>query len=51
VDDKSGYATLPEGPGLGVEIDPGKLAKVAADPKYRWHWPKITLGDGSAADY
>ena len=51
VDDKTGYATLPEGPGLGVEIDVAKLAKVAADPKYKWRWPGATLPDGSVADY
>jgi galactonate dehydratase len=51
VDDKTGYATLPEGPGLGVEIDVTKMAKVAADPKYRWRWPTVTLPDGSVADY
>src|SRR5262249_32287486 len=28
IDDKTGYATLPEGPGLGVEIDVEKLGKV-----------------------
>jgi galactonate dehydratase len=51
VDDKTGYATLPEGPGLGVTIDVGKMAKVAADPKYKWRWPGATLPDGSVADY
>ena len=51
VDDKSGYATLPEGPGLGVRIDVQKLAQVAADPKYKWTWPKLTLPDGSVTDY
>jgi galactonate dehydratase len=51
VDDKTGYATLPDGPGLGVEIDVEKLAKLAADPKYRWRWPTTSLADGSVADY
>jgi galactonate dehydratase len=51
VDDKTGYATLPEGPGLGVEVDTVKLAKIAADPKYKWRWPGATLADGSVADY
>jgi galactonate dehydratase len=51
IDDKTGYATLPEGPGLGVEIDLDKLAKVAADPKYKWKWPGAKLADGSVADY
>jgi galactonate dehydratase len=51
VDDKTGYCTLPEGPGLGVEIDLEKLRKVAADPKYKWRWPGAKLQDGSVADY
>lgn len=51
VDDASGYASLPEGPGLGVELQLDKLAQVAADPKYQWKWPKFTLPDGSVSDY
>jgi galactonate dehydratase len=51
IDDKTGYATLPEGPGLGVEVDVEKLAKVAAEPKYKWKWPGAKLADGSIADY
>jgi galactonate dehydratase len=51
LDLKTGYATLPEGPGLGIEVDREKMAKVAADPKYKWHFPQIRLKDGSIADY
>lgn len=51
VDDKTGYATLPEGPGLGVQIDIAKLQKLAADPNYKWKFPRVTLPDGSVADY
>ena len=51
VDDATGYATLPDGPGLGVQIDVQKLNKVAADPNYKWRWPGATLPDGSIADY
>jgi hypothetical protein len=51
VDDNTGYATLPGGPGLGVQIDVQKLNKVAADPNYKWRWPGATLPDGSIADY
>ena len=47
VDDKTGYAKLPEGPGLGITIDFDKLAKVAADPKVKFQWPNLTLPDGS----
>lgn len=51
VDDETGYATLPEGPGLGIDIDFNKLADVAKNPKRKFQWPKITLPDGSVADY
>ena len=51
VDERTGYATLPDGPGLGVQINPGRMAEVASDPKYQWRWPGATLPDGSVADY
>ena len=51
LDRKTGWATLPEGPGLGIEIDREKMAKIAADPNYKWHFPKVQLKDGSVADY
>jgi hypothetical protein len=34
-----------------IRIDVEKMTKVASDPKYKWSWPKITLPDGSIADY
>ena len=37
--DKDGYASLPQGPGLGVEMDEGMIAKVNADPKKKFRWP------------
>jgi galactonate dehydratase len=49
--DKEGYASLPEGPGLGVEIDEKAMAKVAADPKRRFRWPTPTSPDGGVRDY
>jgi galactonate dehydratase len=50
--DKEGYASLPGGPGLGVEIDERALARVAKDPKQqRFRWPVMRLRDGSVADY
>ncbi|MFN0197155.1 MAG: mandelate racemase/muconate lactonizing enzyme family protein [Planctomycetaceae bacterium] len=51
VDDATAYATLPEGPGLGVAIDVEKMKTIAADPNYEWKWPQIKLEDGSIADY
>ena len=48
--DKEGYVALPEGPGLGVEVDEKLMEKLAKrPPKYRW--PGARLRDGSVADY
>jgi galactonate dehydratase len=49
--DKEGYASLPEGPGLGVEVDEKAMVHVAADPKVKFVWPLMRLRDGSVADY
>jgi galactonate dehydratase len=49
--DKDGYASLPQGPGLGVEMDEAMMAKVAADPKRKFKWPSLAYPDGSVRDY
>ena len=50
--DKEGFASLPEGPGLGCEIDEKVLEEVAKNPKNPWKWPtRGRLADGSIADY
>jgi galactonate dehydratase len=49
--DKDGYASLPSGPGLGVEIDESAFAKVHADPKREFKWPTRTSPDGAIRDY
>ena len=49
--DKEGYASLPQGPGLGVEMDEAAIAKVNADPQRRYRWPHPTYSDGSVRDY
>jgi galactonate dehydratase len=49
--DKDGYASLPQGAGLGVEIDEALMARVAADPDRRFRWPVMTAPDGSVRDY
>lgn len=46
-----GYASLPQGPGLGVEMDEAKMAEVAADPNRVFKWPLPYLPDGSIRDY
>jgi galactonate dehydratase len=49
--DNEGYASLPQGPGLGVEMDERRMAEVAADPNRRFHWPVPRSPDGSVRDY
>ena len=49
--DRDGYASLPQGPGLGVGMDEKKMEQVAADPKRRFKWPAPTAMDGSVSDY
>jgi galactonate dehydratase len=50
--DKDGYASLPQGPGLGVEMDEAAMAKVAADPRRKFKWPSPKYpNDGSVRDY
>ncbi len=49
--DAAGYASLPQGPGLGVEIDESQFEKVNADPKRQFKWPVPTLPDGAVRDY
>ncbi|MEO2047909.1 MAG: mandelate racemase/muconate lactonizing enzyme family protein [Pirellulales bacterium] len=49
--DADGYASLPEGTGLCVDIDEQALAEVAADPPQRFKWQHHRLPDGSVADY
>ena len=49
--DKDGYATLPQGPGLGVEVDESMFEKVNADPKRKFQWPTPVSPDGAVRDY
>jgi len=49
--DKEGFASLPQGPGLGVEMSEEKIAEVQADPKRRYRWPVPRMPDGSVTDY
>jgi galactonate dehydratase len=48
---EDGYATLPQGPGLGCEVDETVLAELAKKPSPP-EWPtRGRLPDGSIADY
>jgi len=49
--DKDGYASLPQGPGLGVEVDESMFARVNADPRKQFKWPLPKYADGSVRDY
>ena len=50
--DKDGYASLPEGPGLGVEAVESTFAKVNAMANKKFKWPVVTYpDDGSVRDY
>jgi len=49
--DKAGYASLPQGPGLGVAIDLAEVEKVNQDPRKKFKWPTPKGVDGSVRDY
>ncbi|HTU25542.1 MAG TPA: mandelate racemase/muconate lactonizing enzyme family protein [Pirellulales bacterium] len=49
--DADGFASLPQGPGLGVEIDEAAIERVNADPKRVYKWPLNSNPDGSVSDY
>jgi galactonate dehydratase len=49
--DNEGHASLPQGPGLGVEMDEAAMARVAGDPRRRFRWPTPHYPDGSVRDY
>ena len=45
-----GHLPIPEGPGLGVEIDEAKVRAVAAQ-RHRWRNPVWRHADGSFAEW
>jgi galactonate dehydratase len=49
--DEEGYVSLPEGPGLGVEVDEAAVIETGKDTERRFTWPDSRLKDGSVADY
>jgi galactonate dehydratase len=46
---EAGYLAVPQGPGLGIEIDEAKLAGLVFDG--RWRSPEYRHADGSVADW
>jgi len=49
--DEEGYVSLPEGPGLGVEVNEAKVIELGTNPPQQFKWPDNRLTDGSVADY
>jgi galactonate dehydratase len=51
--DDEGYVSLPQGPGLGVEIDERMVIEVGSDPARcrPFQWPDSRLRDGAVSDY
>jgi len=50
--DADGYASLPQGPGLGIDIDEKVLEEFPKTNTKKWEWPiRGRLKDGSIADY
>ncbi|MCE9534459.1 MAG: hypothetical protein K8T89_25560 [Planctomycetes bacterium] len=48
--DAEGYASLPTGPGLGIDVDETALETESKKPQ-TYKWPGQKLKDGSIADY
>ena len=49
--DEDGCVSLPEGPGLGVEIDETRAQEVGREENRQFSWPENRLSDGSVSDY
>jgi galactonate dehydratase len=49
--DTDGYAGLPQGPGLGCEVDEAGAMKLSAEIGLKFKWPGAHYPDGSIADY
>ena len=49
--DKDGIATLPQGPGIGCEVDEKRLAEVSKEIGDSYKWPGARYKDGAVADY
>jgi hypothetical protein len=52
---QGGYARVPEGPGLGVEVDEAALTRLRMDPPYKLPQPRrihsFVLADGRTRHY
>lgn len=48
---KDGFATLPQGPGIGCEVDEAKALQVSKEIGFEFKWPNVHYPDGAVADY
>ena len=49
--DVDGYFSLPEGVGLGIEVNESAVIEFSQNPSKQFTWPDNRLADGSIADY
>ena len=49
--DVDGYFSLPEGVGLGIEVNESAVIEFSQNPSKQFTWPNNRLADGSIADY
>lgn len=49
--DEDGYVSLPEGPGLGVEVNEARAIEVGKTTEQQFKWPDARLRDGAVSDY
>lgn len=46
-----GYVSLPQGPGLGVEVNEAMFDEINSRPNSHYKWPSATYKDGAIRDY
>lgn len=49
--DDDGHVSLPEGPGLGVEVNEARAIEVGQTTEQKFEWPNARLRDGAVSDY
>ena len=49
--DDDGMVSLPEGPGLGVEVNEQAAIEFGQTTESKFQWPNARLRDGTISDY
>ncbi|MBT3601910.1 MAG: galactonate dehydratase, partial [Candidatus Latescibacteria bacterium] len=49
--DDEGFVSLPEGPGLGVEVNEARAIEFGQTTDKTFEWPNARLKDGAVSDY